>query len=102
MSGPADPAARPPDGPDILHAEFDWAVVPPSRAVVETVAIAADRAAVGLPPLIEAIDPDALDDLFEHAVRRDRDLRLSFSLSEYTVTVTESGDVFVHFDGSEA
>ncbi|WP_336337731.1 HalOD1 output domain-containing protein [Haloarcula brevis] len=83
------------DAPDGLHEEFDWDVMSPSVAVVQTVAAAADREARELSPLIEALDPDALDELLGHATDSDGDVSLSFQLDEFAVTVTGAGDVYV-------
>ncbi|WP_368410903.1 HalOD1 output domain-containing protein [Halomarina pelagica] len=44
-----------------IQAEFDWSEVTPSTAVVEMVAIAANREPTVLEPRSETIDPDALD-----------------------------------------
>jgi hypothetical protein len=95
MSGPDNRAGRASDGTDMLHAGFDWSVISPSLAVVQTVAIAADRNAVELPPLIETLDPDALDQLFRHPTKPESNISLSFQLDDYTVTVTGHGDVYV-------
>jgi len=96
MSGPDNRSSRAPDGTDMLHAEFDWSVISPSLAVVQTVAIAADRKAIELPPLIETLDPDALDELFRHPTEPESNISLSFRLGDYTVTVTGHGDVYVY------
>ncbi|MDS0221985.1 hypothetical protein NDI54_11570 [Haloarcula sp. S1AR25-5A] len=96
MSGSDNRSGRAPDSTDLLHAEFDWNVISPSLAVVQTVAIAADRKAIELPPLIETVDPDALDELFESPTKPDSSISLSFRLGDYAVTVTEYGDVYVH------
>ncbi|GCF13127.1 hypothetical protein Harman_10620 [Haloarcula mannanilytica] len=96
MSGSDNRSERAPDSSDILHAEFDWTVISPSLAIVQTVAIAADRKAIELPPLIETVDPDALDELFQYPTEPDSNISLSFRLGDYEVTVTEHGDVYVH------
>jgi hypothetical protein len=95
MSGSDERPGRPSDGSDILHAEFDWEVASPSVAVVQTVATAADREAIELSPLIETLDPDALDELIMHASGPDSAVSLSFRLGDYAVTVTGTGDVYV-------
>ena len=95
MSGSDRRPDRTSDGPDTLHAEFDWDVVSPSVAVVQTVATAADKEPIELSPLIETLDPDALDELFVHASGPDSAVSLSFQLGEYEVTVTGTGDVYV-------
>jgi len=96
MSGSDRRPGRTSDGPDVLHAEFDWDVASPSVAVVQTVATAADREAIELSPLIETLDPDALDELIVHASGPDSGVSLSFQLGDYAVTVTGTGDVYVH------
>jgi hypothetical protein len=88
-----DRPSRMSDAPDALHAEFDWDVTSPSVAVVQTVAIAAGREATELSPLIGALDPDALDQLY--TTGPDGDVSLSFQLDGYAVTVTGDGDVYV-------
>jgi len=96
MSGSDRRPGRTSDGPDVLHAEFDWDVASPSVAVVQTVATAADREAIELSPLIETLDPDALDELIVHASGPESSVSLSFQLGDYAVTVTGAGDVYVH------
>ncbi|EMA22285.1 MULTISPECIES: HalOD1 output domain-containing protein [Haloarcula] len=95
MSGSDRRPDRTSDGPDTLHAEFDWGSISPSVAVVQTVAIAAEQEAIELSPLIETLDPDALDQLFVHSAEPDSAVSLSFQLGEYAVTVTGTGDVYV-------
>ncbi|AUG46502.1 hypothetical protein BVU17_02830 [Haloarcula taiwanensis] len=95
MSGSDSQPDRPSDDPDTLHAEFDWNAVSPSVAVVQTVAIAADREATELSPLIETLDPDALDQLFVQSSGPDSTVSLSFQLGKYAVTMTGTGDVYV-------
>jgi hypothetical protein len=95
MSGSDKRPGQISDDADSLHAEFDWDVVSPSVAVVQTVATAAGREAIELCPLIETLDPDALDELFVHAAGPDSAVSLSFQLGEYAVTVTGTGDVYV-------
>ncbi|KAA9398918.1 hypothetical protein Har1130_11970 [Haloarcula sp. CBA1130] len=95
MSGSDRRPDRTSDNPDTLHAEFDWGAVSPSVAVIQTVAIAADREAIELAPLIETLDPDALDELFTHSSGPDSAVSLSFQLGQYAVTVTGTGDVYV-------
>ncbi|EMA00904.1 hypothetical protein C437_18937 [Haloarcula vallismortis ATCC 29715] len=95
MSGSDRRPDRTSDDPDTLHAEFDWDVVSPSVAVVQMVATAADREATELSPLIETLDPDALDELFSHSSGPDSAVSLSFQLGRYAVTVTGAGDVYV-------
>ncbi|WP_424003073.1 HalOD1 output domain-containing protein [Haloarcula salina] len=96
MNGPnGSSASSADDGPDVIHANFDWGSVSPSMAVVETVAIAADRKPTDLQPLIETFDPDALDTLVGNVDAAESDLTLAFHVDEFHVTVTGDGDVFV-------
>lgn len=88
------------DGPGAIRAEFDWSTVPPSTAVVETVAIAADRDPVALEPLYDAIDPDALDALIHSRGARstDGDATVTFGIDGYQVTIQRAGTVVVRPD----
>lgn len=64
---------------------------PPSDAVVRAVADLADADLVDLPPLYEAVDPDALDALF-----RGRPAGcVAFDYAGYTVTLRENAEVTV-------
>jgi len=56
----------------------------PSAAVARAVAVATDRSVVGLDPLYETIDTDALDGLFSHGGRP----QVSFRYENCEVTVT--------------
>ena len=84
-----------PDGPDAdtLRHRYDWDAVRPSAAVIEMVAIAADREPSALEPLYDTVDPEALDTL----IRRNGDVE---STTEMRVTFTYAGhDVTVRGDG---
>lgn len=63
----------------------------PSEAVVAAVAEATDRSPLELDPLIEAVDPDALDSLFARAEAVDSPISLSFVYAGRSVTVTPEG-----------
>jgi len=96
MNGPnGSSSSNADDDPDVIHANFDWDSVSPSMAVVETVAIAADRKPTDLKPLIETFDPDALDTLLGNADSTESNITLAFHVDEFHVTVTGDGDVFV-------
>lgn len=62
-----------------------------SHAVVNAVATAEERDPTTLPPLYNAIDPDALDALF--ADRGDQLGRIAFRYHGYDVAVSENGHV---------
>ncbi|WP_313692337.1 HalOD1 output domain-containing protein [Halorarum halobium] len=80
-----------------IQAEFDWSVVTPSTAVVETVAIAAACEPTVLEPLYETVDPDALDTLIRSigTDSKDGDATVTFALDGYQVTVERDGRVDV-------
>lgn len=64
----------------------------PTLAVVETVASVSGRDPTALPPLYNAVNPDALDALFASSDSRDTsDLRVSFSYNGFDVVV-EGGE----------
>ena len=69
----------------------------PSEAVVTTVAALDGVPPTELAPLYDAVEPDALDALFDHAERQDRpgDQRLCFAYAGYDVTVCGDGTVSV-------
>ncbi|MFW6382637.1 MAG: HalOD1 output domain-containing protein [Haloferacaceae archaeon] len=60
-----------------------------SVRVVEAVASATGRDELTLPPLYDAVDPDALDTLTEGT----RDVEISFVYAGYEVTVGSDGEV---------
>lgn len=65
--------------------------------VVTAVAEQADVPPTELPPLFDAIDPDALDDLFSHSTDHPLAVpsRVSFRYAGSTVTVFSDGDIKV-------
>ncbi|WP_436910534.1 HalOD1 output domain-containing protein [Halosimplex marinum] len=69
----------------------------PSRAVVQSVAAATNRAVDDLDPLYGAVDPDALDALFDRGGRA----TVSFRYAGCDVTVTQL-HVVVRSDGAAA
>lgn len=67
-------------------------------SIIEAVA-AADRADVGeLPPLSDAIDPDALNALFDPSGDRPAPTRISFPYAGHDVTITADGSVILDSD----
>ena len=71
--------------------------MPPSAAVIETVAIASDQKPTALKPLYKTVDPDALDALLGsseiHSI--DGDITVSFVFAGHDVVVDNSGTVVV-------
>jgi hypothetical protein len=86
-------------GDDIGEVEqrFDWTETPPSSAIVETVAVAADTEPTDLDAIQYTIDADALDTLLGDATGRD-EFRISFEYAGNIVTVTGTGLVRVALD----
>ena len=65
-------------------------------AVIDTVAAVTGTRPTDLPPLYEAVDPDALDSLFESFERRSSEtLRVEFSYHGVTVVVRDGLEVSV-------
>jgi hypothetical protein len=87
-----------------IRAEFDWSEVSPSTAVIESVAIAADREPTAIEPLYETVDPDALDALIRSGDPNltDGDASVTFALDGYQVTVQRGGTVAVRPDEARA
>lgn len=70
---------------------YDWAEVPPSVAIIETIAEyegeTLDRMIENqYPPLAHCLDADALDTLVENG----SDLALTFSYAEYEILIHEN------------
>ena len=97
MSESDDSSPRPgPTGVDQpLSTQFDWVDTPPSIAVVEAISVAANREPLDGPPLYDAVDSEALDDLFETEGRPPANLEVSFTYDGFDVTVTGAGTVTV-------
>lgn len=85
------------DADSTILAEFDWASVAPSTAVVETVSIATDTDPATIEPLYESVDPDALDEFIRsHGTSSiDSDTTASFTFAGYTVSIRSNGTVVV-------
>lgn len=65
----------------------------PSIAVVETVAVATNREATGLPPLYDTVDVDSLDALMRSANGGPGTVSVSFRYADVDVTVDSTGDI---------
>ncbi|WP_255196534.1 HalOD1 output domain-containing protein [Halorarius litoreus] len=85
------------DADGVIQAEFDWSSLAPSIAVIEAVAIAADREPTALDPLHEAVDTDALNALLTPREKHPTDgiTTVSFEFAGRTVTVQSNGEVVV-------
>lgn len=71
---------------------YDEGAVAPSQAIIDAVADAEETTPLALdPPLYEAVDPDALDTVFQDGT----DGTVSFSYHGYAVEVSSGGEVVV-------
>lgn len=70
-----------------------------SLAVIEAVAAVSGTDPLELPPLYDAVNPDALNALFEPHDRRDgSDLRIEFSYNGFDIVVRDGLQVTVHLE----
>lgn len=81
-------------GPGETRAEYEWAEVGPSTAVLETIAAALDRDPLALDPLYEYVDLDALD-LLVRSASPDEPTAVSFRFQSHRVRVDSTGKVVV-------
>ncbi|WP_277555700.1 HalOD1 output domain-containing protein [Halobaculum limi] len=88
------------DADGVIRTKFDWSSVTPSIAVIEAVAIAADREPTALDPLQGAVDTDALNTLLTPARVTRGITTVSFEFAGRTVTVQSDGEVVVRPDES--
>lgn len=79
------------------RATYDWSTVPPSTAVVETIAAHADCDATELNPLYDTVDPDGLNAVVRSNAERETENSVSVSLEHagYEITVYSTGVVTV-------
>lgn len=83
---------RSPSGGHPSTLRFSWTDGDsPSLAVVRAVARLDGRNPVDLPPLFEALDPDSLNAMLEHARRYDTDWTLRFQYAGYEVDLEATG-----------
>lgn len=92
-----DDDGPPTDTREPIRAEFDWSKAIPCTAIVETVAIAANREPTELDPLYEAVDPEALDTLIQSMETNSTvgDATVTFAFDGHEVTVHRDGRVVV-------
>lgn len=76
------------------RAEYEWADVGPSTAVLETIGAAMDRDPLTLDPLYEYVDLDALD-LLVRSASPGAPAAVSFRFKSYRVRVESAGEVVV-------
>ncbi|RQG87779.1 hypothetical protein EA462_12965 [Natrarchaeobius halalkaliphilus] len=62
-------------------------------AVVQRVATATDRPATQLPPLYDAIDPEALDAVFRSGSTGSSEIAIEFRYAGYRVTIDSTGQI---------
>lgn len=73
--------------------EHAWDDETPSDVVVTVVAVLRDEDPTDLPPLGEAVDPDALDRMFDRDA--DSEVRVGFAFAGYDVLARADGRVRV-------
>jgi hypothetical protein len=79
---------------------YDTPAKRPSQAVVEAVSEATDTGLTDIGPLYSAIDPEALDELFQRDGGRGVPTgRITFALDGHEVTVRSGGVVEVRANG---
>lgn len=85
------------DGSNAIRTEFDWSVVPPSTAIVETVAARSGREPTTMNPIYDTVDTDAIDALIRSAERgaSKEETSISFEFADHDVTVRSDGSVVV-------
>ena len=70
-----------------------------SLAVIEAVAAVSGTDPIELPPLYDAVNPDALNALFEpHERRTDSNLCVEFSYNGFDIVVREGPEVVVRLE----
>ncbi|WP_126662599.1 HalOD1 output domain-containing protein [Haloterrigena salifodinae] len=74
-----------------------------SSAIVCAISTVADRSPRDIGPLWEAIDPEALERLLDHAAARGAvaSVGLEFSVDEFDIVVTDCGEILVYGDSSD-
>lgn len=73
-----------------------WTDEQPSTIVIETIAEICDTDPLEMPPLYNAIDPEALDKLLISAAEAgDQAIELSFAYNGFTVVLLSNGLVYV-------
>ncbi|WP_256301039.1 HalOD1 output domain-containing protein [Haloarchaeobius salinus] len=79
------------DDTGVIRTTFDWAETPPAMAVVETLAVATDTEILGVDPLVDHLDPDALNALIADEDRPDAGTVVSFRMTGHEVSVHADG-----------
>ncbi len=100
-NNPSSPIPNQPD--DAITHRVDWAETQPSLAVIEAITVAANRPPLEGPPLYDAIDSEALDDIFDGSDDRPpAQIEVSFTYDGFDVTVSGAGQVTVRpADGTD-
>lgn len=81
----------------VIRAEFDWSETPPAVAVVEAMAVATNRRLGSVDPLVDHLDPDALNTIIrEGATRPDPSATVvTFGMAGHHVSVRGDGELVV-------
>ena len=83
---------------DVFHVSFDPANEDVTGVVVRSVAVIHNVEPAELPPLGEAVDPDALADVFgPRSVSTDADVQVTFVYEGLEITVNGDGNVWLEW-----
>lgn len=95
MRGPSTPAdGRGGDDDDgTIRTTFDWSKTPPAVAVVEALAVATNAEILDVEPLMDHVEPEALNALINDQERPDTDTVVIFEMAGHEVTVHADGRV---------
>ena len=86
------------DGAGPGTVRYEWESMPPATAAVEAVADATGREPTKLEPLVRAVDPDALNALFDGRAPAQGETAVSFGYAGCDVTVRGTGTIVVRVD----
>jgi hypothetical protein len=77
-------------GPDTFQMEYNPRLESSTQAIVKTVALVKNVPATELSPLIDDVDPDALNTLLEEAKKNGNQVEVLFEYEGFEVEITTS------------
>jgi hypothetical protein len=77
------------------RAQYDYETTTPSMAVVDLVHTITDEPPTELPPLYDAVDPEALNALVGRSAGKSGQCTVTFSYRTLLITVRDDGEVVV-------
>lgn len=78
---------------ETYRARYDQQMTSPSMAVVAALSEVTNTDPLDLEPLYNVVDTDVLNALVQGRGALDEPIRLSFSVEEYTITVSSNGEI---------